>query len=278
MPKSEHIIVGIDESGKTTSNGGHDARNPFFVVAAACIEAHQLPTLERGFRLISRRWFGELANGSTFELHASELVNRSPKYKGVTVEQKLSFLDELGRVLRMLHVEVFVRGVCKRSLAMSTERRYAQGVIDVVEELGALGGAADGIEFEIFADSHEAPESAALAKELSTISQLQGIAVPKIQHVDSHANVLIQIADLFAYFSQRRMTVGLELVRNTGVPSRLTEHFQTNLAPIARVDKTWFPKEELFLSTAKPDFSLVSRSAQSIRSRRAHVEQLSATG
>ena len=59
---------------------------------------------------------------------------------------------------------------------------------------------------------------------------------------------------------------------------QLTEHFQANLAPIARVDKIWFPKEDVFLSTAKPDFSLVPRTAQSIRSRRAHVEQLSATG
>lgn len=276
MPKSEQVIVGIDESGKTTSRGGHDARNPFFVVAAACIEAEQFPTLERGFRLLSRRWFGELANASDFEIHAVELVNSSPRYKGVTADQKIGFLDELGRVLRMLHVEVFVRGVCKRSLSMGTEQRYAQGVVDVVEELGALGGVAEGVEFKIFADSHEAPESKALAKELRKIGRSQECGVPVIQHVDSHMNVLIQIADLFAYFSQRRMMAGLELL--TGKQGKLTEHFQMNLAPIARVDKIWFPKEEVFLSTAKPDFSLVPRTAQSIRSRRAHVEQLAATG
>jgi hypothetical protein len=277
MPKSEHIIVGIDESGKTSSNGGHDVRNPFFVVAAACIEASQLPTLERGFRLVSRKWFGELANVDTFEVHAVELVNGSPKYRGTAFENKVRFLDELGRVLRMLHVEIFVRGVCKRSLAMSTDRRYAQGVIDVLEEVGALGSVKEGIEFEIFADSHEAAEADALARELSALGRAQEQPNPEIRHVDSHANVLVQIADLFAYFSQRRMMVGLELLR-TGAPSKLTEHFQTNLAPIARVDKIWFPKEEVFLSTAKPDFSLVPRTAQSIRERRAHLEQLSATG
>jgi hypothetical protein len=278
MPKSQQVIVGIDESGKTTSKGGHDVRNPFFVVAAACIDARHYATLDRGFRLVSHRWFGNLANANAFELHASELVNGSPRYRGSTVDRKIGFLDELGRVLRMLHVEVFVRGVCKRSLPMSTERRYAQGVVDVVEELGALDGAEAGIDFKMFADSHEAPEAEALAKELAKIGRSKPHGVPSIQHVDSHANVLIQIADLFAYFSQRRMTVGLGLISTSGPQGRITEHFQTNLAPIARVDRIWFPKEQVFLSTAKPDFSLVARTAQSIQSRRAHVEQLAATG
>jgi hypothetical protein len=72
--------------------------------------------------------------------------------------------------------------------------------------------------------------------------------------------------------------VGLKLTGAAGAQGRLTDHFQTHLAPIARVDKIWFPKEQVFLSTAKPDFSLVPRTAQSIRARRAHVEQLTTTG
>lgn len=273
MKNSGKVVVGIDESGKTTSRGGHDARNPFFVVAAACIDEHQLATLERGFRLVSRRWFGELANADGFELHAVELVNWSPLYKGITVDQKIGFLDELGRVLRMLHVEVFVRGACKRGLPLNSLSRYSQGVIAVIEEVGVLSDDDDPVDFKVFADSHEAAESTALANALKKIGRTREHGAPEIVHVHSHTNVLIQIADLFAYFTQRRMMLGLGLTKAGGASGKLTDHFDSKVAPIARVDKVWFPKEDVYLSTTKPDFTLVARSAQSIQSRRAHLER-----
>jgi hypothetical protein len=205
-------LVYVDESGNTGLNL-KDPQQPVFILAAMIIPEHAWFTLEKEFFRISRGFF-ENELSYPFEIHAADLKCGRGLFKGLPIERRLSFRNDLLNLLADGGISVIYRRIIKTKFEAFCMENYGPGIkvnpyvmalpfvcMEVDHHLRRAGP--DQLGMLIFDEQKEnldAVERSLRTLRLDSTSALKTTnIVEKGFFVDSSKSFALQLVDIVAY-------------------------------------------------------------------------------
>lgn len=119
-------FVYIDESGNTGLNL-KDSQQPVFLMAALILPESKWFLLEKSFLETAKRHIGDPLPRQ-FEIQAKDLKSRRGVFKSLSLDEQLSFRDEMLQLLLDNEIKVIYRRIIKRRFAAFCERHYGPGI------------------------------------------------------------------------------------------------------------------------------------------------------
>jgi hypothetical protein len=118
-------LVYIDESGNTGLNL-KDAQQPIFVLAGMVVPEPKWFLIERDFLAKVREYWPGTAPYS-IEISAKNLKNRRGAFREKSLEEQLSFRDEILDLLIRNDISIIYRRIIKEKFRVFCEEKYGAG-------------------------------------------------------------------------------------------------------------------------------------------------------
>jgi hypothetical protein len=119
-------LVYVDESGNTGLNL-KDSQQPVFILAAMIVPEREWFTLEENFFRIARSLLGDDLS-YPFEIHATDLKSGRRLFKTMALETRLSFRDQILRLLADSNVAIIYRRIIKTKFEAFCVENYGPGI------------------------------------------------------------------------------------------------------------------------------------------------------
>ncbi len=206
-------FVYIDESGNTGWNL-KDAHQPFHFLSALSVDETHIMGVQNAIKNIGSEYFSEEYLKENFEFHGVELRKGTGYFKEISIEQRVEIAHKLMSILKEYEVDVFLIGIDKDKYYANVHPHQAAFVL-LVERLNPFLIDEGQRGLLICDENHdiEQPIINDLSKfqEYSTSFGYKAVKVTEIvdsvHFVKSHNNPIIQLADIVAYFANRRKLV-----------------------------------------------------------------------
>lgn len=119
-------LVYVDQSGNTGLNL-RDSQQPVFILAAMTVPERAWFTPEKDFFRVAKELF-ENELSYPFEIHAADLKCGRGLFKGLPLERRLSFRDDLLNLLADSGVTVVYRRIIKAKVEAFCMENYGPGI------------------------------------------------------------------------------------------------------------------------------------------------------
>lgn len=119
-------LIYFDESGNTGLNL-KDTQQPVFVLAAMVVPESKWYLLENSFFDVVRRYFGEPLP-EPFEIHATKLKSGRGIFQHLSLQQQLSFRNEMLKLLVDNGIVIIYRRIIKSKFETFCEKYYGRGI------------------------------------------------------------------------------------------------------------------------------------------------------
>lgn len=209
-----HLIY-FDETGNTGSNLA-DPQQPVFLLCAMLIQHTQWQTLEGKLQNICYEFLGSMATEDKFEIHAADIRNGIDHFRGITVDKRIQFRDQLLQAAIDSGVKLIFRSIEKRRYKdwMHTEfgagisinphviafALIAQVVNQYLKDQDSLGIFISDENKEIVADVEKAIK---LLRGDESVLRLDRV-IEKGFFIDSKSSLVLQLCDLCAYSLRKK--------------------------------------------------------------------------
>ncbi len=119
-------LIYFDESGNTGLNL-KDTQQPVFVLAAMIVPESKWYLLENSFFDVLHNYFGQ-SLPEPFEIHAMKLKSGHGIFRSLTLQQQLSFRDEMLKLLVDNEIVIIYRRIIKSKFEIFCEKYYGPGI------------------------------------------------------------------------------------------------------------------------------------------------------
>ena len=206
-------FIYIDESGNTGWNL-KDRNQPFHFLAALSVDEHHITGVQTAIRNIASSFFPDQFREDRFEFHGTELRKGKGYFRNTPPDTRIEIAKQLMSILGEYDIDVFIIGIEKEKYYASVHPHQAAFVL-LVERLNPYLKKHDQLGLLICDENHdiEQPVINDLTRfqEYSTNFGYRSVQateiVDSVHFVKSHNNPIIQLADMVAYFSNRRRMI-----------------------------------------------------------------------
>lgn len=261
--------IGIDESGDGGAGSPHAIKEPFLVFAGAYVESARLIELKSRLRSATKSALAEHvgARGDLLELHTGPLLGGLGRYRHVPVKTRGEYLRSVLAISEEFDVRFIVNGIHKPGVASLLERgdtvferAFRRLVTSIARHAERRSTQLPLTTFTMLADQRPTDEVRSLNLYMS---HMYDFDVPirgeedltlrylcrEIEFVDSRSSVLVQLADLAAYISKRRMSRNLGLHRGRKHIDEIALGIEDRMSAMCVSDSVWFPWDYVSMPT-----------------------------
>ena len=258
LPHSE-FQVGIDESGDGSACIGHYLTSPLLVLAGAYVEATRIGEFERALNTLKAEAFAKyFCTNRLPELHTAPMLRGTGAFQRVPIRERCKFLADALRLADQQGVRFIVSGVHNLGVlpqlengAWIYERVFKDMLTSIAQVAECKSSALPISTFQVLADSRPEGEADRLSCFVNHMHD-HDVPLPRredltlrylgrdVEFVDSCSSALVQLADLVAFTTCRRVKRTLGMVAQTPIDESATS-YQDLIPPMITADQVWFP-------------------------------------
>jgi len=206
-------FVYIDESGNTGWNL-KDSNQPYHFLSALSVDETNIMGAQAAIKNIASEHFPLHYSNTDFEFHGTELRKGSGYFKGTPPDERIEIAHKLMSILKEYEVDVFILGIDKGNYYANVHPHQAAFVL-LVERLNPYLKSLNQLGLMVCDENHDIEQpiinDLSRFQEYSTSFGYKSVQateiVDSVHFVKSHNNPIIQLADMVAYFTNRRKLV-----------------------------------------------------------------------